>query len=256
MKKILVALMTLLLLTGCSAPSSTSSVQGITDVINRALTMEIPGEEFNNASKEYYSYYLPKSVGREDRDATSNIFSIYGNKAILNLDVAGIINSTYYEEETVGTPLRDVDMLTNLKQIRTGTCYNAAGEKIYYRIMVNMISEDTSYISLQTQDFIFVATCPVVETDEMLFEMIRIIRSCLADRQMVADTYSNKNDSVERPTLVTLFRELLPETGKIVDYLDNWKNDPSFQIIDSGQQQGDDVPEVIDPEDGEENIEE
>jgi len=40
---------------------------------------------------------------------------------------------------------------------------------------------------------------------------------------------------------ITLFKEMLPESGYVVDYIEDWKNDSSFTMIDYSH--ADDVPE-------------
>ena len=76
--------------------------------------------------------------------------------------------------------------------------------------------------------------------------MIKILRTCKADREKVIADYSNIREDQQRATIITLFKEVLPETGKIVDYLPDWMNDPGFVIIDNGNNQQQE-PEVIDP---------
>ena len=257
MKKIIISIMALLLLSGCSSAAKSSTSRNLTRVISQAMDLQLPGPDYNNAKKEYYTYFYTKGIGRSERDATSNIFEIYGNKAILNLDVAGIINSTYYTDETAyGIPLRDIDILDNVKQIQTGQCTNSSGEKFFYRIMINDLDSDLQYILVQTRDFVFVATCYNTQADEVLFEMIKIIRSCTADREKVIADYSNVREDQKRSTIITLFKEVLPESGKIIDYLPDWMTDPDFVIIDSGENQQQD-PDVIDPDiDNENGLEE
>ena len=79
-KLILLVIMAVLMLTGCTPDEEPYTAVSLMSTVNDAVVAEIPEAVYNNAVKEYYSYYLPRGVGREERDATSNLFNIYGNK--------------------------------------------------------------------------------------------------------------------------------------------------------------------------------
>ncbi|MBQ7223687.1 MAG: hypothetical protein IJS38_03850 [Erysipelotrichaceae bacterium] len=237
-KTIMIIIAAAILLTGCSSKPQQINTDKLEKVITAACEVELPEALANNARKKYYSYYLPKGAGNHDRDATSNLFSLYGNKAILNLDVAGILSSTYYgtgqEEE-----LRDIDMLAAPEYNRTGTCLNSSGREIRYSVSIASINDSDCYVLIQTVDFIFVAVCRKVESDEMVQDMMKIIRSCSPNVKTVIDDYSNVDPTHYTTRTISLFREILPESGKVSDYLDDWKNDPAFVLIDTTDKESD-----------------
>ena len=119
-KLILLVIMAVLMLTGCTPDEEPYTAVSLMSTVNDAVVAEIPEAVYNNAVKEYYSYYLPRGVGREERDATSNLFNIYGNKAILNIDIASIIAQEYYEgEDEYGKRLRNLDTFSQTEFVET-----------------------------------------------------------------------------------------------------------------------------------------
>ncbi len=235
---IMIIIAAAILLTGCSSKPQQINTNRLDEALTAACEVELPEALANNARKTYYSYYLPKGVGNHDRDATSNLFSLYGNKAILNLDVAGIISSTYYETAQENE-LRDIDMLADPEYYRSGTCLNSSGREIRYAVSISPIDDSDCYILIQTVDFIFVAVCRKVESDEMVQDMMKIIRSCSPNVKTVIDEYSNVDPTHYTTRTISLFREILPESGKVSDYLEDWKNDPAFVIIDTTDKESD-----------------
>ena len=230
MKKLLAVLAVLLMITGCSSQASeTKNLKSELDgVVSAALNITLPGVDSNNAHKVLYNYYLPRGVGREERNSTSNLFIIYGNRAILNLDIAGILSSSLYHEQG----LREIEELASKDYEKAGILINSAGQEKPYRIVVKKLDEKDAYIITQTSEFMFTVTCPILETDETLYEMIKILRTCQVESEKVIAEYSVSNNASTGSKIIRLFNEILPESGYIRDYIDDWKNDPTFTIID------------------------
>lgn len=242
MRKLIVMLMALFLLTGCAKPVEfTNELRRKTiDSIDEALTVELPEFSENNSEKEFYTYYLFPGVGRREIDEISNIFVIYGNEAVLNLDVAGILSRSVYDEND----LRSIESFREKSFIKNGVCKNSRGLNMAYHIEMKVV-ESIAYIIFQTNQFIFTASCPVLEADETAYEMIKIVRTCSVDTNKVIDKYSNIDKAQYAVSTIKLFKEVLPESGRIIDYMDDWQNDPGYTIIDREQRQGE-IPSASD----------
>lgn len=239
MKKILVLILVLLLLAGCKTSLSTGEMFS---AVEKAVSLTVPDPRFNNAKKDYYSYYIPRGVGREERDATSNLFQIYGNEAILNLDIASIIQLQYYDiEANSSVKLRDIGSFqyTNFK--KEGTCKDSSNKTINYKILVSAIDQDRNYIIIQTDSFVFASVCPILETDEMIYEMMKILRTCIVNNERIISDYSNVIVEQKKFSIVSLFKDVLPESGYVVDYIEDWKSDERFIIIEY-EGEGEDEP--------------
>ncbi len=250
MKKLLTVLMVLLLLglSGCSESQREAyTYDELREVITQAVQLKLPEPSYNNAIKEYYSYYLPRGVGRQDRDETSNLFDIYGNKAILNIDIASIIADEYYEgtENNPSNALRNIDIFAQNEFVAHGICTNSSKKGLMYRIYVTSMDENTDYILLQDNYFLFASTCYKVQTKDMIYEMIKILRCCSIDEEKIVSVYSNVTNMEKKTSIISLFREILPESGYVADYIDDWKEDPSFVIIDNSKKDEDDPADII-----------
>ena len=230
MKKLLALLAITLMITGCSSQNSQAKnlKSDLDGVVSAAVKVVLPGPDSNNAHKALYNYYLPRGVGREERNATSNLFIIYGNRAIMSLDIAGIISKQFYDENG----LREIEELASKDYEKAGVYLNSAGEEIPFRIIVKRLDDSDAYMIIQTSEFMFTVTCPILETDETLYEMIKILRTCQVENEAVINEYSASDKSAQSSKIIRLFNEILPESGYIRDYIDDWKNDPTFTIID------------------------
>ena len=271
MKKTLILLMILLmLLSGCQSEQQTEAYtyDELKKVIGEAAIVQLPAASYNNAVKEYYSYYLPRGVGREERDATSNLFNIYGNKAILNIDIASIIADEYYDggDDSMSHQLRNIDIFSQTEFVTHGIFNNSDKKGVMYRIYVKSIDDNMDYILMQDNYFLFASTCYKVQTKDMLYEMIKILRSCSIDDDKIVSVYSNVSNTEKKTSIISLFKEILPESGYVADYIDDWKEDPSFVIIDNSHKDEEDPADIIDnpdynnensdfvdPEDGDNN---
>ena len=243
MKKLLMLMLVMVMLAGCTAvkvPLDVDFKKEVLKSIREASEVELPEFSENNSHKEYYDYYLFQGVGRKEIDEISNIFIFYDNEAVLNLDVAGILKRSVYEDSS----LRDIESFQGKSLYAEGSCRNSRGLPMSYRMEMKVV-DGAAYIILQTNQFIFTASCPLLEADETIYEMMKTLRTCSVDTKLVIDTYSNQDKATYRISNIRLFREILPESGRIIDYMDDWKNDPSYTIIDRESRPGE-IPSASD----------
>ena len=58
--------------------------------------------------------------------------------------------------------------ISNKDYEKAGTFLNSAGKEIPFRIIVKKIDDSDAYMIVQTSEFMFTVTCPILETDETL----------------------------------------------------------------------------------------
>lgn len=254
MRRFVLILLALLLLCGCEAENYSYRVNmAVDEAVDTALDVELPDSSTNNSTKRFYSYYLPKGVGREEMDDTSNLFTIEGNRAILNLNVASIISRADGSQREIEG---EVDQLSHIDYSRTGIFYNNAVEKRSFRLVISEASEEQCYVIIQTEEFTFASVCAPADCAKMVLEMIKILRTCHINENEIISEYSEKSE-IGVTRMITLFKEILPESGYISDYVEDWKKDPAFVIIDNTEKNTDnpDASDIEDENDAEEDEE-
>jgi hypothetical protein len=233
MKKCLAILMVLLLLTGCGTTMSDDDLQHDVEIsIDKAVTANMSSSV--NISKDLYKLYLATGLGRGEATETTNTFDLYGVTALLNLDVAAIISDSYYRTANDnGMALRDMDSLANPIFVKTGRFTNTQNKTILYQVAIKEMNDDVCYIMIQTNQFIFTALAAHEQVATTVYEMLKILRSCTVTTETVIARYANTEQTIYTKDTITLFDETLPDSGVIASYLDDWTNDPSFEIIDN-----------------------
>ena len=124
-KKIFISVLILLTLSGCVSDTKTFHNE-LNKAINNAISESIEDYSYNNCTKTYYSYYLPKGIGKVDGDEISNKFNIGGNIASLSLDVTAIVNDAVIVKEV--DALRDIGSISNPYFTRSGRYINSSNE--------------------------------------------------------------------------------------------------------------------------------
>ena len=85
----------LMLLSGCASTQTDLKLR----LENSVATMaQAPIDDLADNNKPLYRYYIEPSVGRRDSTQTGNVFLLNGREFIMNLDIASVINTRFYDE--------------------------------------------------------------------------------------------------------------------------------------------------------------
>ncbi len=246
-KKIFTAFLILIILSGCVTDAD-SLYNELNKAVNIAISEEIEDYTYNNCTKTYYSYYLPKSIGKVDGDEISNKFNIDGNIASLSLDVTAIVNDSITTNKD--DSLRDIRTVKNPFFTRSGRYLNSADETVLFNISVSE-TKDGYFIMIQTSEFIFISLANKGGCSNTVHDMLILLRSCSVEKKKLILDYASDTLVSYTTSIVTLFESVVPETGYFVDYIDDWKEDKTFIIIDLEQQDAEEPDGTI--EDGQDN---
>lgn len=221
--------MMLTLLCGCSQESLKVSVDKAIDSARKA---EIHPEKENNCTKTYYSYYLSKNVGRVSSTELTNTFTIDGNDCVLSLDITSIVARRIYSN--IGKyDLVNVGKLADPFYTREGSFTASDGKARPYVIQINENAKHEYGVFIQTTEFVFIANVKTGSLSQTVFEMMMMLRSAVANSDEAVLAYSSDNIISSETNIITLFDEILPESGYVEDYMDRWNNDKTFIIIDT-----------------------
>ena len=233
-KKAFICFIIVFLITGCT--DQTTLNNQIKKAVNRAITCQFDEDTTNNCQKKYYSYYLRRNVGRVSADEISNIFKISGNIASLSLDITSIVNNSILLDSDEST-IRDIGTLENPIYSDLSRFTDSSGQSIPYKLAVAKMEDNDYFVMIQTSHFIFIASNTADTCADTIYDMILLLRSCKVDKEDLILDYASDNIITYSTSVVTLFEDVVPESGYLIDYIDSWKNDTSFVVIDNRPQE-------------------
>lgn len=233
MKKIITLLICLSLLAGCSQIDNETLNSKVTAAIIDAISFDVVPYERNNAKKEYYTYYLYTGTSIIESTPTSNTFQIGDEVAVLNLDFAGLNAKKYYLENGENDLiLRPIETLEDPCFIKSGTYMDSSDVKKVYRVYINQMNDKIYYIFIQTNEFLFSCFSYAADVEKVCFEMFKLLRTCTVEEDKVIDDYSLIRQEEYTVSAIDIFNNTMPETGYIEDYLDTWRENPAFNLIE------------------------
>lgn len=234
-KKLVLIFTALLLLAGCSSVSGSFTEQ-MDKTIWQAINAKVPDAEMNNCRKAYYSYYRYNNVGKVTADQIFNKFNINGNTATLALDVESIVNNEIMANND-RKQVMDVATIKNPIYVKEGEYANSSKQLIPYRISVTTIDDNGHYfVYIQTSEFVFVSDVEKGSVQDTVYEMLVLLRTCVIDSKQIILDYGSDSLITTTSSFITLFDDVLPESGYI-DELNTWEDDTSFIIIDNSDSQ-------------------
>lgn len=210
MKRILIAAAAAVLLAGC-----TTYAQDLTAVVNDKLAevqSEPAGKPYYNST--YYYYYVDPSIGRISSDRTSNVLAMNGTKFVMNLNVPGIIQSTYYTDAAAADST--VQGLTTSVST-SGSYIDYDGNENEYQVYIYQM-DGSYYTIVSTPTMEFYSFSGKYEAAEIAAEMVRIARSVRIRKDQVLADFSNRQVISYSRKKLELFQNIAPENG-VVDEL-------------------------------------
>lgn len=216
MKKVVLFMLSLILLSGCAAEA---------DLSNQVLTMlqeksTLDPFHDTNMSKTYYSYYLPRDVGRGKGNSLSGVYIKDGYKFVMNLDASQVIIEEYYTEEAVEV-VNDVIMNTSEAGFTyQGSYINAAEEIKNYTLRLEKLTDGYYYIDLAASGLRFYSIVPYAEVKSLLNCMITMMRSVKIERQLILNDFSLKSATAQQQKNLDYLNEEVPVDGYIKDLVE------------------------------------
>lgn len=174
-------------------------------------------ENYNtNNNLKYYSYYLPSDLGEEEI-ASDSVNLKYGESTIImNLNIADIINSSYYADKV----LSDDGFYNNdyLIYENSGTyTLKDESEKSY---LYKLYDYDEYYaLYLKTSDNIFYGNVVKGSEKEVTRQLLIIAKSVDVDENLVIADYSSKDTIDYQKKQIDLFNYQKPSNGTLGEML-------------------------------------
>lgn len=222
-----------LLLMGCTIQTNVNLQDKITQAIQKTSNETIHS---SNMNKPYYSYYLPEHIGRLTSTQSGSILNDRGRKFIMNLNVASIVNTSYYTD--VETSINTDDLNNPVVSI-DGEYID--GEDTTHAYHVSVYQVDTQYLLEFTSNTVqFYSISDALSTIELVEDMYIIARSIKVDTNEVLAAYSNKDTIDYQSEKIELFEQLVPESGRVEELFEDYADS-----IDSDEERNEDGPKQI-----------
>ncbi|MBQ6654931.1 MAG: hypothetical protein IJM79_05335 [Erysipelotrichaceae bacterium] len=231
-RKHLLFILCIVLLGGCARTDEQTFAYQLDQAVAQAIGAQIPESDMNNCVKTYYSYYRNNDIGKIYNDAIYNEFNINGNVSTLALDVESIVTNQITANSGEKTVRKIVDVADPIYE-KSGEFVNSSHVKIPYRIQIAKVNEENEYIIyIQSSEFMFVSQVSKGSCADTLYDMLILLRSCNPDTTRIILDYGSESLISTGESIITLFEDVLPASGYVIDYIDSWKDDTSFIIID------------------------
>lgn len=216
MKKVVLLMLSLILLGGCASEADLSNE---VMVLLQEKSSLLPLND-TNMSKMYYSYYLPRDVGRGKGNSLSGVYIKDGYKFVMNLDASQIIIDEYYTEEAA-EPVMDVIMNSSDSGFTyQGSYTNTEDELKNYTLRLEKLTDGYYYIDLAACGLRFYSIVPYAEVKSLLNCMITIMRSVKIDRQLILNDFSLKSATALQQQNLDYLNEEVPVDGYIKDLVE------------------------------------
>lgn len=211
MKKIVIFII-FLLLTGCTNNANRDLDDAF---INENIDLNVRP----NNSLTYYRYYLPSDVFEQDYEENTVLLKYENSNIVMNLNVASIINSEFYEEYA----LKDEGFFDDYKLSyeHFGTYLDIDNNLIDYFYRVYEY-EDDCLVHLMSKNMNFYASTIKDNLYDLTSKLLIIAKTCEVNNVDVISAYSSKSVIDYQKKQINLFDLVLPVNGKLDELiLDN-----------------------------------
>ena len=216
MKKTLLTIGLILLLTGCTTLTQNSVRSEISSRLSQARDLELTMVQ--NYNKASYSYYLPPSIGRRESNASSTVLISQNTNILMNLDIVSVLSDKFYAAETTDL-LRTYLQKSIPVYAKKGTYRSIDNKEVAYNATVFQVDNLNYLISLQTKYFLFSAIAPFPLAPQLFFDMMVVARTATVDTQEIILLFSNREIINYQKETLDIFSQLAPESGKVIDMI-------------------------------------
>lgn len=223
-KTVLLSLVILLglSLSGCIVQANSFNSR-MDAALHEAQTQEL--NQYISHDGLLFDYYLPITIGKKTSTMTSVLMQDQNQLILMTLDVVSIMNSSL--ENQAFTALSNTAELYHY----SGTTTNFKGFDLPYTVDVKSVDTKRVWLNLKTPTVVLSSILPLASASEIAYDMVRIARSVVVDKQLVVANFSNKEVIQYQKETLDMFTQLAPESGTVMDMIDagndNFLDDPT-----------------------------
>lgn len=212
MKKVFLILCLLLSLCGCKTIEDNSLNDTLDGILN--TFPNISNYRINNFMN-YYSYYLPSDMSEETADSDSVVLKYNDSRIIMNLNIANIVNSKYYNSSIADEGFFDDQYLVYKKE---GTYNNQEDINKVYILKVYSY-KDLYALQFVTSDMNYYGSIDKGEIDEVIKHLLIVAKNTSVDTEAIVNNFSNKDVIDYKKKQINLFDTSMPTSGELTEIL-------------------------------------
>lgn len=209
MKKLLVLLVSICLLAGCSvqeAPNIEVQLQQVIEEVGTNSASFIP-----NMSKKYYSYYLPSDVGRVQVKSLGDVFRKDGYEFTMTLNSSYLVQNYYNDDIIFQTPFT--------YQI-TGEYQSYNGFSYPYKIAYQELDNEQYFLVVDATNVEFMSIVPYVVIDNHVRSMMKIASSIQYDLVLLLNDFSARQLIQDTDKIdLEQFSNKVPDSGILSEHI-------------------------------------
>lgn len=214
MKKLLIILFSLALISGCSVNDDTQTI------LNQALAM--PPAPGTNHSKGMVKYYLGPDMGLRASTQTSSLIMIDQTEVMMSLKVSQIV-SDFYKEDAIRS------MVEYAQGDSIEGVYLDQNDQQQHFVYNELMIDDELAISLDNGAISLVTLIHPAQKNSMIPALMGILRSTDVHDDLVVAKFSNKEiikyDTIHRE----FFEQEVPESGSLIDMYNQMNPDNKIE---------------------------
>ena len=204
------------MLTGCMSLNQKEELDSIENYLNKTEFKSYP----TNNHLELFDYYLPSDLREIEVGDTYILFDYDGNKLYLNLNISGIISSSYYTAYKLADDgfFNDKNLLLSY----TGIYKGEEGNKSYY---YKIYKYDNYYFIHYLDSHINIyGSCPLSYLQAMTKRIMVLVNSIELSEEEIVSLYSNKDVIGYEKKPIDLFEYIIPSNGILEELLIDKQN--------------------------------
>ena len=175
-------------------------------------------------TKPFYSYYLPKDMGRIDSNDLSSLLVKDGVKIIMNFNPNSVVIHDYYHKNDVKVyEENEVDTSYNYFYSSSGTFLGSDYRYHDYSIRIMKLEKDDYLIYADMGYVNFTSILKEVQLKSFIHSMFIIAKSLTYISSEVIANYSLQSTSDSIKQDLEKFNEELPNDGSLSDLIEKSK---------------------------------
>lgn len=172
-----------------------------------------------NMNKDYYSYYLPKHIGRIKSNDLSSIFLKDNYKVIMNFDASQIVINEFYNKEQQGADFKELKVTKDDGDslVFDGSFYNAYNIAHPYSVKIEKLAENQWMMKLKADYTLFYTIVPHAELASVIEDCFVIAKSIRYDSTKILNDFSLKSASEAVKQSLESLNKDVPVDGYLKD---------------------------------------